>query len=161
MDAARESSALFWNFPIIVKIISWKNHLKCGISSLICLHYCPACGLFIKFQNGLWCFTQIFLSVGINLQLCFILYFDLCNLINCEIRESFIVYFIFSAPQASEWYERSLFHFLGRSIFLSLTVNDVMASSMDLWATLRVRSIQKGNSDRQYVMDQPFGMESY
>ena len=44
--------------------------------------------------------------------------------------------------------------FLGRSIFPYLTTNDVMASSMDLWATLvRVQSIQKGNSSRQYVMD--------
>ena len=52
--------------------------------------------------------------------------------------------------------------FLGRSTFLPLNVNDVMASNMDLWATLvRVQSIQKGNSTRQYVMDLLFGMDSY
>lgn len=51
---------------------------------------------------------------------------------------------------------------LGRSVFLPLDVNDVMASNMDPWATLtRVKSIQKGNSTRQYVMDLLFGMDSY
>lgn len=51
---------------------------------------------------------------------------------------------------------------LGRSKFFPLNANDVMASNMDLWATLvRVKSIQKGNSTRQYVMDLLFGMDSY
>lgn len=131
-----------------------KNHLKLGKLSLICLCYCLCYGQLV-FEWTVMLPTK-FSFCGTKPTNAFHIIFQSLQLDDLYgTRGSFKVHFTFSTPQASEWQGRLTFPiFLGRSIFLSLTLNDVMASNMDLWATLtRVKSIQKGNSNKQYVTD--------
>lgn len=137
----RDSSGLYWNFQIIIKIIEKSLKTQQFISVfVICVME-----TYQIFELVVVLPTKLFLG-GIKLQL-----FNLCDLIN-DVK--------WGNPSTFDFLFRHLndmrvycYIFLGGSIFLSLTLKDVMASNMDLWATLtRVKSIQKGNSNRQYVM---------